>query len=118
MKKASKLIIPNGDGIMCLKELAVLFGDREAMVIQQVYYLTYHTELGKYHDGRRWVSNTYAQWAQHCFPFWKERFVRFIFTNLVKNDVLECKQLHGAYSRINSYCVKPEIVQILREKAA
>lgn len=112
----SKLIIPDGDGIMLLSDLAVAFGDREALVIQQVYYLTHHTKMGKFSEGRRWVANTYKQWQHHNFPFWTERKVKTLFAKLVKLGALEVRQLHGRVSRVNSYAVNEEMVKALQGK--
>jgi hypothetical protein len=59
--------------LVILPELAVLIGLNEAVVLQQLHY--WLQKSNHFHEGRRWVYNTYDQW-QRQFPFWSTVTVR------------------------------------------
>jgi hypothetical protein len=67
-------------------------GDRYAIALQQVHYwldINKKSESKKpvgdrfhFRDGRWWTYNTYQQWHEESFRFWKERLIRKIFSEL------------------------------------
>lgn len=71
--------------LMVLPSLAVSIGLNEALVIQQVHY--WIGKMGKRHDGRQWIYNTYEQW-ENQFPFWSNRTLRRIIANLEEKKLL------------------------------
>ena len=81
-------------------------GDRHALALKQVHYwLTKNkdTETKKpannrfhYRDGRWWTYNTYKEWREGNFRFWKERLVRKIFSELENMGLLISEQFQAS----------------------
>jgi hypothetical protein len=77
-------------------------GDRHAIALQQVHYwldMNMKTESKKpvknrfhFRDGRWWTYNTYKEWREGNFRFWKERLVRKIFSELEGMGLLISEQ--------------------------
>ena len=71
------------------KELAKIVGLDEAIVLQQVHYLSGKSEEGRrnYRDGEFWVYKSYTAWKEE-FPWWGETKIKTIFRNLEKQGFL------------------------------
>ena len=66
---ASNLLIP-GKVLLLLPRLVPLVGLNEAIVLQQVRFLTAPDRAAADEAGRRWVCLSYARWQERHFPFW------------------------------------------------
>jgi len=86
----SKLLIDDKP-VMVLPKLAVAIGLNEAVVLQQVHYwlMTYREaeKQDHYHDGKWWVYNTKAEWAEN-FPWWSESTIWRALTSLRDKGLL------------------------------
>lgn len=82
--------------------LADAVGLNEAVVIQQMIYFFNERRNGKVVNGERWLYNTYAQW-QEVFPFWSERTIQRVFTNLEQMQIVISCQPEGRMSRRKYY---------------
>lgn len=79
--------------MLVLPSLAVRFGVEGALMLQQIHYWCLRSP--ERDDGRRWVYNTVRQWAEH-FPFWSERTVRRILSELKASGVLLVEEFNAA----------------------
>jgi hypothetical protein len=79
-------------------QLAVAIGLNEAIVIQQLNYWLQINRRDKnnFRDGYYWTYNTYTEW-QKQFPFWNERTVRRIFTDLETRGLV----ISGNFNRLS-----------------
>jgi hypothetical protein len=66
---ASNLLIP-GKVLLLLPRLVPLVGLNEAIVLQQIRFLTAPDRASADESGRRWVCLSYASWQERHFPFW------------------------------------------------
>jgi hypothetical protein len=66
--------------------LAVAIGLNEAIFLQQVHYWL-QKNVGKMHEGRRWIYNTLSQW-QEQLPFWSVPTIKRIIASLREQGVL------------------------------
>ncbi len=75
--------------VVILPELACAVGLNEAIVLQQVHYWCNFNKEAKqnYRDGYYWVYNSYSKW-QKQFPWWCERTIKTIFSNLERKGFL------------------------------
>lgn len=96
MSEKHKLLLDTDDMLICLMDLAVLIGDREAMALQQIHYWIginrkaqktethyFQDENGKPHW---WVYNTWKKWKDDNFRCWSVSTIRRIF---------ECLEVRG-----------------------
>lgn len=104
----SKLLIDE-DPILILPSLAVLIGLNESVFVQQLHYWTRiaeKTNSGKVVDGRRWVYKTLAEWRAENFPFWSERTIQTIVSNLRRIGVIDAEPLaNDSRDRTNFYAI-------------
>jgi len=82
----SRLLI-NEQPLLILPTLAAIIGLNEAIILQQVHYWLSPSINKNIRDGRHWVYNTYAQWAEQ-FPFLSDRTVRRAIESLEKQNLL------------------------------
>jgi len=91
--------------LVILPELAVQVGLNEAIILQQIHYWLKKDKVGKVHDGRKWVRNTYDQWTEN-FPFWSKTTVRRAIKRLRDKGLLLVTRLNDkAYDKTNWYSI-------------
>lgn len=96
--------------------LACAIGLQEAIVLQQMHYWASHSK--HVHAGRRWVYNTYEEWAMQ-FPFWKPESIRKIVANLRAKDLVDVEKLSSdPANRTNYYAINYEVLKALSDKKA
>ena len=97
-------LLIDDEPLQVLPKLAVSMGLDEAIVIQQLHYWLHpKRKSGKIIDGRRWIYNTYKEWQETNFPFWKEIHIKRIFLQLEKMGVIVSCQPEGRMSRRKYY---------------
>ncbi|AFV50664.1 replication initiation O-like [Pseudomonas phage AF] len=86
-------------------KLAERIGLNEAIVLQQLKYWLTNDQVGRFHDGKRWVWNTLPEW-QKQFPFWSEDTIKRALASLRSRGVLLVEQLNKAkHDRTNFYSI-------------
>jgi hypothetical protein len=83
-RHTSKLLVDEPP-LIVLPSLAVAIGLPEAILLQQIHY--WLRQGGHVRDGRRWIYNSYPQWAAQL-PFWKEGTVRGVVDRLRARGLL------------------------------
>lgn len=91
----SNLLI-NEPPLQVLPTLARLVGLNESIFLQQLHWLL--GKIGKERDGRKWVYRTYEEWRRD-FPFWSERTIMRVVTNLEARKLLATTD---KYNKVNS----------------
>jgi len=100
----SKLLLDE-QPLVLLPELAALIGLNEAIILQQINYWLNKKGVGRYHDGQKWVRNTYDEWQEN-FPFWSKRTIQRILDNLREAGLIQVANLNKtAYDRTNWYTI-------------
>lgn len=71
------------------KQLAVIFGLKEAIILQQInYWLEINkSKNNNYREGRYWTYNTLNKWQEE-FPFWSLETVKRTFRKLRNKNLL------------------------------
>ena len=87
----SKLMLPDAP-LMVLPRLAAAIGLHEALMLQQIHY--WLCTAGHERDGRRWIYNSYTDWAAQL-PFWTRETVRRVLGRLRARGLV----LTGDYNR-------------------
>lgn len=82
--------------LMVLPSLAKAIGLNEAIVLQQLHYLTLG-KFGKIIEGRRYIYNTLEKWRDGYFPFWHVDTVRKTFRNLENAGYVTSMQERSYY---------------------
>lgn len=85
--------------MMVLPKLTAILGIKEAVVLQQLFWLLENPKNGKTINGHRWLYNTYEQWVDEYFPFLTPRGARRIFTELESLGLIKSCQAGGANRR-------------------
>jgi hypothetical protein len=85
-QRESSKLLTNEPPLQVLPSLAVRFGLKEAIVLQQLHYWLQKSE--NEYEGHLWVFNTYEQWKQQ-FPFWDERTIQRAFTSLEEQQIIK-----------------------------
>ena len=86
-----KLLIPEPP-LQTLPTLALKFGIKEAMILQQLHY---RLLISPYKiDGYTWYRHTYANW-QRQFPFYSEKTISRAFLNLEKEGIIISSQQYN-----------------------
>jgi uncharacterized phage protein (TIGR02220 family) len=81
-----KVLVTKESPLVILPSLAMKFGLREAIILQQIHY--WLTKKGAHViEGRKWIYNTYQEW-QKQFPFWSDTTIKRSFLNLEKQGLL------------------------------
>ena len=81
----SKLLIHEAP-LQILPTLALKLGLNEALVLQQLHY--WLNQSNKIIDNKPWIYNTYQDWLEQ-FPFWSDKTLRRIFSNLKEKGLVE-----------------------------
>ena len=78
--------------------LAVMIGDRQAILLQQIQYWLDINEKTKsnYRDGRWWTYNTYEAWIEESFPFWNIRMLRRLMKDLEERGLVIARKFESA----------------------
>jgi hypothetical protein len=79
--------------LLVLPSLAVAVGLNEAIFLQQLHY--WLRQSGKEREGRRWVYNTYEEWAEQL-PFWSVRTIRRIVGELEERGLVVSTTAYNA----------------------
>lgn len=99
-------LLVNESPLQLLPTLASLIGLNEAIVLQQVHYWINNPEMGKTHEGARWIYNSVQKWQAENFPFWSEATIQRVFTSLRKSGFLLAKNLNEtSYDRTLWYTI-------------
>ena len=67
------LLLVDEPPILFLPRLAAVIGENDAIMLQQLHY--WLDVAGHEYDGRRWIYNSYNEWAAQL-PFWSRETVR------------------------------------------
>lgn len=92
-------------------------GVNEAIVLQQLFWLLRDPNNGKKIAEKQWIFNTYEQWQVQYFPFWCERTLKTIFTNLQRLNLIEVCQPEGRLSRRKYYRINDSALDLIPERA-
>lgn len=91
--------------------LALKVGLNESILLKQLHYWIKKSK--KSSDGKKWVFNTYKQW-QEQLPFFSEKTIQRIISNLKENGWIEVKQLDkNKMNRTNFYTINYKKIQEL-----
>ncbi len=90
----SNLLIP-GSVLLLLPRLVPLIGLNEAVVLQQVRFLTAPPRGVPDREGRCWVRLSYAKWQEDHFPFWKIDTVKRAFQGLEQERLLDSERTYA-----------------------
>lgn len=91
---SSRLLIDEKP-LQILPQLAVAIGLNEAIIVQQLHY--WLRTNPHYHDGRRWIYNTYPQWKKN-FPFWSVDTIKRTILRLEKEGIIETTDRYNTNS--------------------
>lgn len=92
--------------LQVLPSLANTIGLNEAIVLQQIHYWISNPKVGKMHNGRRWVRNSFDEWQETNFPFWSVRTLKRVMANLIDQDLVLVENLNAkTYDRTLWYTV-------------
>lgn len=75
----------NENPLVIDRELAVVIGLNEAMILQQMHYWIRKSEHNI--DGKTWIYNSISQWREQ-FPFWSESTINRTIKNLNEQGLL------------------------------
>lgn len=78
--------------LLVMPSLAKAIGLEPAIVLQQLHYWSTKAQP---RDGRQWVYNTIAQWAEQ-FPFWSERTMRRILAELKASGLVDVTEFNAS----------------------
>ena len=112
----SKLLIEEPP-LQVLPSLALAIGLNEAIVLQQLHYLLRDPRFGKKIAEEQWIFNTVEQWRANYFPFWCDRTIKTVFSNLKRMNLIETCQPEGHLSRRQYYRINTEEVSRISEGA-
>ncbi|ULG72988.1 replication protein [Macrococcus brunensis] len=97
--------------IQVLPSLAVQIGLNEAIILQQVHYWLNNSK--HFHDGRKWIYNSYPQWKKQ-FPFWSEKTIKRTITSIEKQGLFHIGNYNRAgFDRTKWYSINYEAVNNL-----
>lgn len=112
----SKLLI-NDSPLIVLPRLALEIGPFEAMMLQQIHFLSSIPKSGKYIDGYHWIWNTYEEWHESYFPFLGIRTIQRIIHKLKKlNLIVTCRHNQKFNDQTLYYRVNTEEIDKLEAK--
>lgn len=113
---SAKLLL-NESPLVVQPSLAVLLGLNEALVLQQIHYWLNPKFNKNYEEGRHWVHKTYRQWTMEL-PFFSEKTMRRVITNLERQGLLLSRSLARRFNRTKSYTIDYEILDELSQGRA
>ncbi len=91
--------------------VALAVGLNESIVVQQLRYLLSTVEDDPRHEfeGRVWVWNSYAQWANEQIPFLSEQTIKRTMHNLEVNGIVLSRQ-RNSYDRTKLYSIDEDVL--------
>ncbi len=102
---ASNLLIP-GKVLLLLPRLVPLVGLNEAIVLQQVRFLTAPDRAPADEAGRRWIRLSYASWQERHFPFWGCDTIKRAFRTLeAEGFLLSERPQRAARDQTKAYAI-------------
>lgn len=101
MRNETSLLIAEPP-LQVLPTLATAIGLREAIVIQQMYWLI-SSEKGEYIDGEQWINLTYEEWVERYFPFFTVDILKKLMISLQERFLVISCQPQGILSRKKYY---------------
>ena len=110
MKLTSKLLISESP-LQVLPSLAAEIGLNEAIVLQQIHYLSMAHDAVEI-DGEMWVKRSFHELTD-IFPFWCEKTIKNIFQKLKKDGLIITRKHGNAFDRCNHYAVVHEHLHLL-----
>lgn len=113
---STKLLL-NESPLVVQPSLAVLLGLNEALVLQQIHYWLNPKFNKNYEEGRHWVHKTYRQWTMEL-PFFSEKTMRRVITNLERQGLLLSRSLARRFNRTKSYTIDYEVLEDLSQGRA
>lgn len=97
--------------LQVIPTLARLIGLNEAIVLQQLHYWLQNKKIGKWHDGRKWVRNSLAQWQEDNFPFWSTDTIARVLNKLQSAGYIDTANLNSApYDRTLWYAINYDTI--------
>jgi len=111
MNNHSKLLISESP-LQVLPSLAVEIGLNEAIVLQQIHYLSLSSCAVKI-DGEYWIKKTIDELVRDAFPFWCEKTIKNIFKSLKSQGLIHIKKHGRSFDRCNYYAVAYEMLRWL-----
>ncbi len=103
--ETSNLLIP-GKLLLLLPRLVPLVGLNEAIVLQQVRFLTAPGRVTEDEAGRRWICLSYARWQEAHFPFWGCDTIKRAFRTLeAEGFLLADRPLRTARDQTKAYAI-------------
>ena len=92
----SCLLLSSRSCLLYQPELADRIGKVEALVLQAIHYWinSKNESIGKIHQGKRWIYNSYKSWAQEIHMYSEKTIFRAI-RNLEKMEILLSESLHA-----------------------
>jgi hypothetical protein len=107
--KEHDCILPKSQPLLVFKGLLKSLTIEECFILQQIHFKL-NISIKEY-DGKIWIKKSYAEWS-HEFSFLAIRTIKNIFSKLIKNGILERKELdintgcHTSWWTINYKTVK------------
>jgi hypothetical protein len=116
--ESSNLLLP-GKVLLLLPRLVPLVGLNEAIVLQQVRFLTGPERAREDEAGRRWVCLSYARWQEQHFPFWGCDTIKRAFRTLEAEGLLFAERpQRAARDQTKAYAINyrrlDELERVLR----
>jgi len=99
MKKNRSKLLLDEYPLQILPKLAAKIGLNEAILLQQIQY--WIVDSKHEHDGKMWIYNSYSDWSKQ-FPFWSERTIKRIVSNLRKQELIETTSKYNKMSIDNT----------------
>ena len=92
----SRLLLSESSCLLYQPELADRIGKVEALVLQAIHYWinSKNESIGKIHQGKRWIYNSYKAWAKEIHMYSEKTIFRAI-RNLEKMEILLSESLHA-----------------------
>lgn len=88
-----------------------------ALVLQQIHYWISNPHIGKIHEGRRWVRNSYESWVEDNFSFLSNRTIRRAIDQLCQRGLVDSANLNDkAFDHTKWYSVNYVNLQALYDR--
>ena len=105
---SSKLLMDESP--LCLQpSLAETIGLNEAIFLQQCHYWLNPNHNKNYKKGRYWVHKTLVQWQKE-FPFWGEKTIRRIISNLEDNQIILSEVHSNGFTKSKFYSIDYDVL--------
>lgn len=93
----SKILLGQDKCLVLQPELIKLVGRSAALLLQQIHYWSSNKTIGTLHEGKRWVHNTYEEWAEDLGTYSASTIKRSVKI-LKDNDLILVKKLSSTRS--------------------